>query len=399
MQRMRVGVIGTGTSVEWAILPALAGPDALAAPDEGAWWSRRPSPSGDIRYNPPALPEVVALCEGNAPDLQSQRGSKTPDKVSPRLESLGRLARGAVLYPDALSMLRESQLDVVFLGEDAEISPFQLLELVAGAPGLALGVAPPRWIWIDGPPARSSADLNAFARSAPSPSLWMALPLRRAPAHRAARRLVERDGIGTVTAVQARFPFALDEARFGAAYSAFDLMLSFFPPAQAPRQIWATRHGDGATQVLLSLGGGAHLSALFSAADTWNAPLPRLEASGTQGRFLVCEAGRRLMQFVPREGARVWEPPGLAPHVSGANLSGYGEDIKAFLSVCTDNPAPFNAERALDDAARALSVLEAAFASVGQNAPVAVQARGVRFLSHPEPLVEAPARNLTLELV
>lgn len=400
MQRMRVGVIGTGTSVEWAILPALAGPDALAAPDAGAWWSRRPSPAGDIRYNPPALPEVVALCEGLAlQNSASTRGSRGADKISPRLESLGRLARGAALYPDALSMLRQSELDAVFLGEDAPISPAQLLDCVASAPGLALGVAPPRWVWIDGPPARSSAGLNSFARSMPSPSLWMALPLRRAPAHRAARRLVERDGIGTVTAVQARFPFALDEARFGAAYSAFDLMLSFFPPAQAPQQIWATRHGDGATQVLLSLGGGAHLSALFGAADTWNAPLPRLEASGTQGRFLVCEAGRRLMQFVPREGARVWEPPGLAPHVSGANLSGYGEDIKAFLGVCADNPAPFNAERALDDAARALSVLEAAFASVALRAPVAVEARGVRLAAAPEPPVEVPSRNLTLELL
>jgi len=97
----------------------------------------------------------------------------------------------------------------------------------------------------------------------------------------------------------------------------------------------------------------------------------------------------------------VWEPPGLAPHVSGANLSGYGEDIKAFLSVCADNPAPFNAERALDDAARALSVLEAAFLSVAQNAPVAVEARGVRTRSPREPVEteEAPARNLTLELI
>jgi len=395
MQRVRVGVIGTGSSVEWAILPALVGPDALAAPDGGAWWSRRPSPSGDIRYNPPALPEVVALCEG----LQLEGGRNSEEKPSSRLESLGRLARGAALYTDALSMLREVALDVVFLGEDAAISPTQLLQLISSAPGTAFGIAPPRWVWIDGPPARGCGALNAFARVAPSPSLWMALPLRRAPAHRAARRLVERDGIGIVTAVQARFPFALDEARFEAAYAAFDLMLSFFPPAQAPRQIWATRHGDGATQVLLSLGGGAHLSALFGAADTWSAPLPRLEASGTQGRFLVCEAGRRLMQFVPREGARVWEPPGLAPHVSGANLSGYGEDIKAFLSVCADNPAPFNAERALDDAARALSVLEAAFASVAGGVPIGVEARGVRFKAPLEAPAETPARNLTLELI
>ena len=397
MQRLRVGVIGTGSAVEWAVLPCLNGPDALAAPDAGAWWSRRPAPSGDIRYNPPALPDVVALCDGEVP--ASGKGGSSA-KVSPRLEALGRASRGAGLYPDAFAMLRETELDVVFLGDECELQPAALVDLVSSAPGVANGIAPPKWVWIDGPPARSCAYLNPFARVAGAPSLWMALPLRRAPAHRAARRLVERDGIGTVTAVQARFPFALDEARFSAAYAAFDLMLSFFPPAQAPRQIWATRHGDGATQVLLSLGGGAHLSAMFGAADTWNSPLPRIEACGTQGRFLVCESGRTLMHFVPREGARTYEPPGLAAHVSGANLSGYGEDIKAFLSVCADNPAPLNAERALDDAARALSVLEAAFLSVQEHVPVSVEPRGIRFereVLHSQP--QPPARNLTLELV
>ncbi len=398
MQRLRVGVIGTGSAVEWAILPTLTGPDALTAPDSGAWWSRRPSPSSDIRYNPPALPEVVALCDGDAPDVARAGSANT--KISPRLDALSRHAKGAALYPDARSMLRECELDVVFLDGECELQPAELVDLIARAPGTLNGVAAPKWVWVDGPPAHSCAGLNPFARAAGGPSLWMALPLRRAPSHRAARRLIERDGIGTVTAVQARFPFALDEARFSAAYAAFDLMLSFFPSAQAPRQIWATRHGDGATQVLLLLGGGAHVSALFGAADTWNSPLPRIEACGTQGRFLVCEAGRRLSHFVPREGARTFEPPGLAPHVSGANLSGYGEDIKAFLSVCADNPAPFNAERALDDAARALSVLEAAFLSVVEHRPVTVEPRGVRFapeLLQSEPGV--PARNLTLELV
>ena len=398
MQRLRVGVIGTGSAVEWAILPTLCGPDALAAPDSGAWWSRRPSPSSDIRYNPPTLPEVVALCDGDA--LEPLRAGNAPAKVSPRLEALARHAKGAALYPDARAMLRECQLDVVFLDDECELQPLELVDLIARAPGIMGGVASPKWVWVDGPPAQSCAGLNPFARAAAGPSLWMALPLRRAPAHRAARRLIERDGIGTVTAVQARFPFALDEARFSAAYAAFDLMLSFFPSAQAPRQIWATRHGDGATQVLVLLGGGAHFSALFGAADTWNSPLPRIEACGTQGRFLVCEAGRRLSHFVPREGARTFEPPGLAPHVSGANLSGYGEDIKAFLGVCADNPAPLNAERALDDAARALSVLEAAFLSIVEHRPVTVEPRGVRFapeLLQSEPGV--PARNLTLELV
>ncbi|RYX84744.1 hypothetical protein EON83_08920 [bacterium] len=397
MQRLRVGVIGTGSAVEWAILPCLSGPDALAAPDAGAWWSRRPAPSGDIRYNPPALPEVVALCDGDEP---APLRNSAPTKVSPRLEALARATRGTALYSDARAMLREAQLDVVFLGDECELQPADLVDLISSAPGTPYGVAPPKWVWVDGPPARSCAHLNPFARVAGAPSLWMALPLRRAPAHRAARRLIERDAIGTVTAVQARFPFPLDEARFSSAYAAFDLMLSFFPPAQVPRQIWATRHGDGATQVLLSLGGGAHVSALFGAADTWNSPLPRIEACGTQGRFLVCEAGRRVVHYVPREGTRTFEPPGLAAHVSGSNLSGYGEDIKAFLSVCADNPAPFNAERALDDAARALSVLEAAFLSVQEHIPVSVEPRGVRFdrevlQSEPSP----PARNLTLELI
>lgn len=396
MQRIRIGIVGTGATVEWAVLPTLLGPDAVAPPDAGAWWSRRPAPTGDIRYQAPADPFVVAICEAG-------EAKKPGSRVSPRLEALGRQNRAATLYPDALQMLREIALDVLFVGEESGWEPAQLAALVARAPGIPNGVAAPGWLWIDGPPARSIGELNAFAKAARNgkPALWMALPLRRAPAHRAARRLLERDAIGPVTALQARFPFSLDAARFGSAYAAFDVMLSFFPASQAPRQVWAARHGDGATSLLLTLGGGATISALFGACDTWNSPLPRLEICGTQGRFLVCEAGRRLSHFVPREGARVWEPPGLAAHVSGANASGYGEDIKAFLSVCADNPAPFNTERALDDAARALGVWEGALKSLESGAPVGIEARGVSAPDFPDlpPSGGAIAQNLTLELV
>jgi predicted dehydrogenase len=401
MQRVSIGIIGSGASVEWAIVPALSGSDALSPPDTGAWWSRRPAPAGDIRYQPPASPEIVALCAGFGEEKTERIGSK----VSPRLELLGRSARGAALYEDAGTMLRELPLDALLIaaGDDDYLQPAEIAQFVASAPGLKSGVKPPRWLWIDGPPARTLGELGHFARTAMAhgPALWIAAPLKRAAAHRAARRLLERDGIGEVTALQARFPFPLDSSRFGAAYAAFDLLLSFIPGrAGTPREVTAARHEDGAASVLLRLTGGATLTVLFGASDAWNAPLPRLEICGTQGRFIVCESGRRLWHHVPREGARLWEPPGLATHVSASNLSGYGEDLKAFLAVCVNNPAPFNAERALDGAARALGALEATFLALETGVTQSIEARGPQTLAREVATVEStiPPRNLTLEL-
>ena len=401
MQRVRIGIIGTSAAVEWAILPVLSGPDALSPPDSGAWWQRRPSPAGDIRYQAPATPEVVALC--GAPPLEEWGKS---EKISPRLTQMARAARVGAVYPDPLALLREVSLDALLLAEDDAFSPAAVAALAASAPGMKNGMSAPRWLWIEGPPARSSSDLNAWARAVAGrkPSLWMAAPLRRAAAHRAARRLVERDGIGAVTAIQARLPFALDGARFGSAYAAFEMLLSLLIPTQMPLDALAIRHPDGAASVLIRFAGGASMSVLFSAADAWNAPLPRVEVCGTQGRSLVCESGRRLIHYVPREGARVWEPPGLAAHVSAPSLAGYAEDLKAFLSVCTDNPSPWGAERALDDAARSLSVLEATLFSLESGAPVPIEARGLALdeIAPPDAATagetnEAP-RNLTLDL-
>ena len=410
MQRVRIGIIGTGTTVEWAILPTLGGADALTPPDSGAWWSRRPTPAGDIRYQPPATPEIVALCDAPASSLDGAtrtigRGGAKP---SARLEQLARQARVGLIYGDPEQMLRELVLDALVVADES-VDPVGIASLAASAPGAAGGISAPRWLWIDGPPARSTRDLDAFARALATgrPALWAASPLRRAGAHRAARRLIERDGIGSVTAIQARFPFTLDVARFDAAYAALDTLLGFVPLSQPPREAWAVRHGDGATSVLLGFAESLTISVLWNAADAWNAPLPRFEVCGTQGRSLVCEAGRRLLHFVPREGTRVWEPPGLAPHISAPNLAGYAEDLKAFLALCADNPAPLNAERALEDAARVLAVLEAIFASLEKGAAVSIEMRGrppVESLVEAalvEPTVRAEAaipRNLTLDL-
>ena len=400
MQRVRVGIIGTSAAVEWAILPVLSGPDALSPPDSGAWWQRRPSPAGDIRYQAPATPEVVALC---AAPPESEWGKTS--KVSPRLQQMARAARVGAVYADPLALLREVPLDAILLSEEDAFSPAAVAALAASAPGLKNGVSAPRWLWIEGPPARSTPELNAWARAVAGrkPALWMAAPLRRAAAHRAARRLIERDGIGEVTAMSARLPFALDGARFGAAYAAFETLLSLLIPTQMPLDVTAIRHPDGAANALVRFANGASISAMFGAADAWNAPLPRVEVCGTQGRSLVCESGRRLLHYVPREGARVWEPPGLAAHVSAPGIAGYAEDLKAFLSVCTDNPAPWSAERALDDAARALSVLEATLQSLESGVTVTIEARGLALdvatpdAATPDESGEAP-RNLTLDL-
>lgn len=401
MQRVRVGIIGVSAAVEWAILPVLSGPDAISPPDSGAWWQRRPAPAGDIRYQAPATPEVVALCAA-PPEEDWGKTNKAPT----RLIQMARAARVGAVYADPLALLREVSLDALLLAEEDAFSPAAVAALAASAPGLKNGVSAPRWLWIDGPPARSSDDLNAWARAVAGrkPSLWMAAPLRRAAAYRAARRLIERDGIGAVTAIQARLPFALDTARFGAAYAAFEMLLSLLVPTPLPLDVTALRHSDGAANVLIRFAGGASIGVLFSAADAWNAPLPRVEVCGTQGRTLVCESGRRLLHYVPREGARHWEPPGLAAHVSAPSVAGYAEDLKAFLSVCTDNPAPFGAERALDDAARALGVLEATLQSLASGVAVPIEARGLAFEMADAPDVatsdetnEAP-RNLTLDL-
>jgi hypothetical protein len=79
-----------------------------------------------------------------------------------------------------------------------------------------------------------------------------------------------------------------------------------------------------------ALCGGVTATALFSGSESWSAPLPRLEVCGTQGRGLVCEAGRRLWLHQPRETAHLLEPPGMIAHVTAANVLGVAEDLKAF---------------------------------------------------------------------
>ncbi len=373
MKRVRIAVIGAGTRAEWGVLPVLSGPDIAAPPDTGAWWSRRADAgsSSEIRYQPPAIPEVVALC----------------DSDRKRAVRVAAASRVRAVYSDWRVLLREVECDAIVCTDPRP-------EIAAE---IALALPPNCRLWIDGLPSFSLERAQTLEMQLRSriDKIWCARTLRQSAAHRAAQRLIERDQIGVPSALALRWgvPFAApssalsaaqieasdDLGRLPSSYAALDLALSFVllnrkssTRTVANGQVWAREIG-GATSVMLesesATAPGATATLLFAGAESWSAPLPRLEICGTQGRFLVCEAGRRLWLHHPREAARFWEPPGLSHHVSSANISGLAEDLKAFLAWCVapekESDALLNESNAgLHAAMTALWVLEAAARSL-----------------------------------
>lgn len=375
MKRVRVAIVGAGTRTEWGVVPVLSGPDIASPPDSGAWWARRAdaSSSAEIRYQPPALPEIVALC----------------DKDRNRASRVAQMARVRAVYSDWRVMLREVECDAVVCVASDE------------AAEIALALPPHCRLWLDGLPSHSTENAQHLETRlrARIDKIWCAHTARQSAAHRAARQLVEREQIGAVSAIALRWgvPFAAtdegemasqdDKARLNSSLAALDLALSFagLSSKSSTRsasflagQVWA-RERNGATNVMLETE-NVTATLLFAGGESWSAPLPRLEIVGTQGRFLVCESGRRLWLHHPREAARFWEPPGLSHHVSSANISGLAEELKEFLTWCV---APENEAHALLDKAGAswasssntLFVLDAASRAlrdnviIGWNAP------------------------------
>ena len=327
MRRVRIAIIGAGAMTEWAILPVLSGPDAVAPPDTGAWWTRRPSAHTSIQYQAPAWPEVVAVADA--------------DEV--RAERVAQLARVRATYGDWRRMLRETPLDALICVASPELTSEVIL---AASPTV-------NWVWVYGPPAASVAATARLEQrlAGRATQVWCARPLRAAAAHRAARQLLERDEIGAVSALTLRWGTAFyappqragggvdDAAHLSSSYAALDLLLGFAAVAAdssaVPLKVLAGAT-NGATSLYFRCAHGPGATALFAGAESWNAPLPRVEICGTEGRAIVCEAGRRLWLHKPHEPTRFMEPPGLTTHLSTANTTGVAEDLKAFLGACAE---------------------------------------------------------------
>ncbi|HEX8550214.1 MAG TPA: hypothetical protein VF681_01535 [Abditibacteriaceae bacterium] len=348
MKRVRIGIIGGGSEIDWAILPALSGSEMAAPPDSGAWWGRRATLAEDIAYQPPARVELVALADENVA----------------RLYRTAAAWRIRAPYSDWRQMLREAQIDALVASPELEAT--QRREVLEAARERNL------WLWLPGPPASGARDIGFAA-----PRVWCSHYLNSAAAHRAARRLVESGRLGAVSALALRWPRALspdsDNPNFAATYAAFSLLVHFasLPPREGGRirlpqgaRVAASETG-GATNVWLRFAHGLEgralsATALFTSADGWNTAFPRLEITGTEGRAVECEAGRRVVLTEPREAARILELPGLAPHVSQSNVVGIAEDLKLFLAHVAEAQDSNEAnERAWHEAAAALRLLEA----------------------------------------
>jgi len=364
---LRVGIIGAGALCEHLLLPALSGPDILAAPDDGAWWLRRPSPNVDIDFAAPFRVEVAALCDA--------------DPV--RLRRVGEAARVPALYTDWKRLLAEhsapalasaaGELDAIFLA----LPPSRSDEILVAFSARRLQQAA-AWLWLAGPPALSSQRARELSALHAHRAVWCARPLSRALAHRAARRMLDRGEIGLVRALSLRWPTPLPlasqnpnasaearlfEGEVAALASALDVLLEFACPEAAREEepqlerlvsrLHAHESG-GSSVALVEFANGVGASLLLSSADDWNAPLPRLEVVGTQGRFLVCEGGRELRLHAPREATRSWIAPALAPSISNAEAAGLSEDVRLFLNALLQARLPArSAEAAADEASSA----------------------------------------------
>lgn len=365
MKRVRIGIIGAGAVTEWGLLPLLSGPDAVAPPDTGAWWGRRPLTNTEIQYQAPARPEVVALA-----DIDGARAERVAFSWRVRAH-----------YDNWRLMLKEVELDALFCLAPPDVSADIIL-----AAGKSV-----KWLWVDGPPAPNAVSARQLAdkMSGRPGFVWCAHPVRHAAGHRAAKRLVEKGNIGPLSALSLRWglPFhsatpdktagrTADAAPYlASSYAAFDFLLPFAAWQRGMRGLCGRVTGaesSGSTNLLLHLDRGVSATALFSGSDNWSSSLPRLEACGTQGRSLICEAGRRLWVHEPRESARFLEPPGLASYISAANVAGLAEDVKAFLAAVAGQEPVSDGHiqtetSGLAEAAQILGCLEAAGEAVATD--------------------------------
>jgi hypothetical protein len=80
-----------------------------------------------------------------------------------------------------------------------------------------------------------------------------------------------------------------------------------------------------------------------------------------------------MVSYAPREAARWIEPPGIASHISVANVNGVADDLRAFVAATAEAKTPHGVETDGRQASRVLQVLEAAAQSLSSGAPAIIE--------------------------
>jgi predicted dehydrogenase len=322
MKRVRTGIWGLSEVAQRVVMPLFQGSEMLAPPDLGSRWSQRPGAVLD--YQPAAIATLVAMGDS--------------DKT--RLERVAQICNAQTPYGNWRDMLREGELDALLLVKSPEESLSEVFAEMArrGA----------RWLWLNFPPASSAeAILALFAQAqAHHIQVWWAQPACLLRAHRSAWQLMAHGNLGNVETVSLIWPapFALPSTKnshWWETAQAFHLALKMAAVREASQmtrilQVMAGKNGDNVS-VWAKCANDVTLHLRFGVATP---ELPRLEICLSEGRSLVCEAGRKLTQFAPRSEAITHDSSGWTPGDSGTLYGAYAEDLKRFLANCGELEPP-----------------------------------------------------------
>jgi len=322
MKRIRTGIWGLSEVAQRVVMPLFQGSEMLVPPDLGSRWSQRPGAVLD--YQPSAIATLVAI----------------GDSDKKRLERVTQISNAQTPYQDWRAMLREGELDALLLAKAPEEPLSEIFAEMArrGA----------RWLWINFPPAASADAILALSAQAAAHQVqvWWAQPASLLRAHRAAWQLIMHSKMGDVETVSLAWPtpFALPShgnSHWWEMAQAFHLALKMAAVKENSQmtrilQIMASKNGDNVS-IWARCANNVTLNLRFGAATP---VLPRLEICLSEGRSLVCEAGRNLTQYAPRFETISHDSSGWTPSDSGTLSGAYAEDLKRFLANCGELESP-----------------------------------------------------------
>lgn len=322
MKRIRTGIWGLSEVTQRVVMPLFQGCEMLAPPDFGSRWSQRPGAVLD--YQPSAIAALAAI----------------GDTDKSRLERVAQVNSAPTPFTNWRDMLREGELDALLLAKAPEEPLSEVFAEMArrGA----------RWLWLNFPPASGAEAILALSAQAAVHQIqvWWAQPAALLRAHRAAWQMIAHGKIGDVETVNLVWPAPFSLPANGNSHwwemaQAFHLALKMAAVREHSQmtralQIMAGKNGD-TVSIWARCANDVTLNLRFGAATP---VLPRLEICLSEGRSLVCEAGRNLTQYAPRAEAITHDSSGWVPGDSGTLYGAYAEDLKRFLANCGELETP-----------------------------------------------------------